>query len=55
VWDYHERQSSPSEKKQGLASYSEEELEALLNDALDLEDYQKAAQIRDEINRRKSN
>ena len=55
VWDYHERQSLPTQKKEGLTSYSEEELEQLLSDALDLEDYQKAAQIRDEINRRKSN
>lgn len=55
VWDYQERQSHTTEKKQGLASFSEEELEQLLNDALALEDYQKAARIRDEINRRKSN
>lgn len=41
--------------KSGLGGYSEEELEQLLQDAIDLEDYQKAATIRDELNKRKSN
>ena len=37
-----------------LSSYSVEELTTMLNEVLDKEDYEQAAKIRDEINRRKS-
>ena len=39
-------------KPKTLSEYSDGELESLLQDALDKEDYEKAAQIRDEINKR---
>jgi bifunctional DNase/RNase len=45
------QQQQPKEK--GLEDYSTEELEILLNTVLEEEDYEKAARIRDELNRRK--
>ena len=39
---------------QSLSAYSEDELDQLLQDVLKEEDYEKAAEIRDEINKRKS-
>lgn len=42
-------------RQDALSSYSVKELEELLNDVLGEEDYEKAASIRDEINRRKKN
>ena len=41
-------------KSNSLSQYSDEDLEKLLNEVLGEEDYERAAQIRDEINRRKS-
>jgi bifunctional DNase/RNase len=47
--------SKPAKKdKDSLASYSEDALNKLLEEVLANEDYERAAQIRDEINRRKS-
>ncbi len=40
-------------KKQALSSYSIDELNSLLSEVLGSEDYERAAEIRDEINRRK--
>lgn len=45
------QQQQPKEK--GLEDYSTEDLENLLNTVLEEEDYEKAARIRDELNRRK--
>lgn len=45
------RQHQPKEK--GIEDYSIEELEDLLNKVLNDEDYEKAAKIRDELNKRK--
>ena len=39
----------------GLASYSIKKLEKLLQKAIEEEDYEKASEIRDEINKRKTN
>ncbi len=47
------RQSEPKRKKRGFESYSLAELEKLLEEVLEQENYEKAAKIRDEINRRK--
>ncbi|MFN3529142.1 MAG: bifunctional nuclease domain-containing protein [Bacteroidia bacterium] len=41
-------------QKHGYAAKSDKELQKMLNDALQKEDYEKAAQIRDELDRRKS-
>lgn len=46
------RSQKPTEKT--LADLGNDELETMLNQALEGEDYERAAQIRDEINRRKS-
>lgn len=45
--------SSGPEKEASLSSYSVEGLQKLLEEALASEDYERAAEIRDEINRRK--
>jgi bifunctional DNase/RNase len=45
------RQQQPKEK--GIEDYSTEELESMLETVLEEEDYEKAARIRDELNRRK--
>lgn len=39
-------------EKQGLSSVSIEELEQLLQEAIDMEDYERASEIRDELNKR---
>ncbi|MCB0582528.1 MAG: bifunctional nuclease family protein [Phaeodactylibacter sp.] len=44
--------SSPPPRKKELSSYSDMELEALLEEALASEEYEQAARIRDEIRRR---
>ena len=43
-----------SEEAPKFANYSEKELEIKLNEAIGAEDYEKASEIRDEINKRKS-
>lgn len=43
----------PAKKAVGFDQYSLDELEVMLNDVLEAENYEKAAKIRDEINRRK--
>ncbi len=45
------RRQQPKEK--GIEDYSTEELETMLETVLEEEDYEKAARIRDELNRRK--
>ena len=47
------RRQQQQPKERGLEDFSEDELETLLNQVLEEEDYEKAAKIRDEINRRK--
>lgn len=49
-----EAQEAPKEKgdKTTLAEYNEEELQKMLEEVLAQEDYEKAAQIRDELNKR---
>lgn len=47
------KQRAPS-RKSGLSSHSIEELEKLLEEALQTEDYEQAAKIRDEIRKRQS-
>lgn len=42
-------------KGTALSTYSDEDLHSLLDDVLGAEDYERAAEIRDEINRRKTN
>lgn len=42
------------EKELGLSDYTIKELQQLLEDVLSEEDYEKAAEIRDELNRRKA-
>lgn len=60
VLEEPEEQQKATTKKQGkvkekaLTAYSVEELNQLLDDVLNQENYEKAAEIRDEINRRKS-
>lgn len=44
--------SVEKEEKQGLSSVSIEELEQLLQEAIDMEDYERASEIRDELNKR---
>lgn len=44
--------SVEKEEKQGLSSVSIEELELLLQEAIDMEDYERASEIRDELNKR---
>lgn len=48
-----QRRQSVQPKEKTLADHTEEELEELLQDALDKEDYERAAQIRDELNKKK--
>ncbi|MFK7809075.1 MAG: UvrB/UvrC motif-containing protein, partial [Saprospiraceae bacterium] len=40
-------------KSKGLSSYSDDDLEEMLEEVLGQEDYEKAAEIRDELNKRK--
>jgi bifunctional DNase/RNase len=44
--------SVQKEEKQGLSAVSIEELEQLLQEAIDMEDYERASEIRDELNKR---
>jgi len=57
--DLKEATKEPSEKKSGKSSsfsqYTLQELEELLNEAVQNEDYEKASVLRDEINNRKKN
>lgn len=46
---------SSTPKATGLASQSVQDLEKLLQEAIDQEDYERASRIRDEINRRNNN
>ena len=50
-------EATPKKSKKGtsFATYSMEDLEDLLQEVLDEEDYEKAAKIRDEINKRQKN
>ncbi len=52
--EIHEEQQEEAELpvKDGIKSFTMEELNKMLNDALGEEDYEKAAKIRDEINQR---
>ncbi|MDX1902959.1 MAG: bifunctional nuclease family protein [Thermonemataceae bacterium] len=45
-------QDSPSDTSPGIKEYSDEELKTALNEALEQEDYEKAAKIRDELSKR---
>jgi bifunctional DNase/RNase len=47
--------SSQSESEADYASKSDKELDRMLQDALDEEDYEKASKIRDELNKRRGN
>jgi uncharacterized protein len=47
--------SKPQSKPQGIQSLSIDDLELQLNEAIESEDYEKAARLRDEISKRKSN
>ena len=47
------QQSQTEAKASGLSAFTSEELEEKLTEALNAEDYHKAAQIRDELNKRK--
>ncbi len=49
-----DRRSSKKSKTKPLEESSEKELQKLLSQALEAEDYEKAAKIRDEINNRKN-
>jgi len=59
--DLKEATKEPAEKKSGTGSsssfsqYTLQELEELLNEAIQNEDYEKASVVRDEINNRKKN
>ncbi len=48
------KRSGKKEKTNKLSSYSDDELDTLLSEVLADEDYEKAAKIRDEINKRSS-
>lgn len=54
IWE-NTPEKSLSAGKQGLSGFDEEELRALLEEALEEENYEQAAIIRDELERRKSN
>lgn len=49
------RRESSSSEKRSLSDYSEEELNTLLQEVLDKEDYEQAARIRDEMQKRSNN
>ncbi len=44
----------PNKKAESLSDFSVEDLEKMLNEVLEAEDYEKAAKIRDELNRRET-
>lgn len=48
-------ESAPEQSKEHFSGLSEEQLQTLMQDAIDKEDYEKAAAIRDEIEKRKKN
>jgi len=48
-----EKEPAAKEQKASLSSYSVKELEGLLEEVLNEENYERAAEIRDEIDRRK--
>jgi len=50
-----EQKAKKSKKTKTFSDYSIDELNEMLDDVLDQEDYEKAAKIRDEINKRSSN
>lgn len=54
IWDNPPEKSLTSGRR-GLGSLSEEELQLMLEEALEEEHYERAAEIRDELERRKSN
>lgn len=47
------RKREAEEKSDDLKAYTAEELDSMLQDSIDNEEFEKASQIRDEINRRK--
>jgi protein-arginine kinase activator protein McsA len=49
--DFEKEKSEPSDSP--FANYSAQELEEMLNEAIQSEDYEKASIIRDEIDKRK--
>ncbi|PHI21211.1 hypothetical protein CEQ90_04105 [Lewinellaceae bacterium SD302] len=53
-FEEYEKEATDPEKEAGLTSYTIGELQQMLEDVLGEEDYEKAANIRDEINRRKA-
>lgn len=54
IWENAPEQPIVASKR-NLSSYSDEELEQMLEEALEEENYERAAMIRDELGRRKSN
>lgn len=50
-----ELKPKPTKARKTLADQSTEDLEKLLNKAIEAEDYEKAAKIRDEMNKRENN
>jgi len=47
------KEEKPRRRRRGYAEYSLDDLNAMLDKVIGEEDYEKAAKIRDEINRRK--
>jgi excinuclease UvrABC helicase subunit UvrB len=47
------KEDKPKRRRRGYAEYSLDDLNAMLDKVIGEEDYEKAAKIRDEINRRK--
>ena len=47
------RQRSSGSRRRSLTSYSDEALQRMLEEMLESEDYERAAEIRDEMQRRK--
>lgn len=50
-----EEEVEPVQQEEGMAAKSTDELERLLQEALEKEDYERAAKIRDELNKRSDN
>ncbi|MGC8864380.1 MAG: bifunctional nuclease domain-containing protein [Bacteroidales bacterium] len=51
--DTEDSESTPEEEGNPWAVYTDEELEDMMRKAIEMEDYEKASQIRDELKRRK--